>query len=149
MVTLQYQKTEDHLRDSLLHADQEREQLLETNTALTGQLEELQDDIRYFVVKVVRSFECWKSGQFFSEEKYDALSTTYSPLQCLAAVCALCFRKLHEDAFAQQESKTDLEQQNLQIRTHLTAQNHKIGTFLCSVVPVHTHASVARDNLSL
>ena len=38
------------------------------------------------------------------------------------------YRKLQEEAFVEQESKTELEQQCLQIRSHLTAQNHKLGT---------------------
>ena len=45
-ISFQHQKTEEHLRDSLLHADQEREQLMETNTTLTTQIEDLQEEIR-------------------------------------------------------------------------------------------------------
>ena len=38
------------------------------------------------------------------------------------------YRKLQEEAFIEQESKTEIEQQCLQLRSHLTAQNHKLGT---------------------
>ena len=39
-------------------------------------------------------------------------------------------RKLQEEAFVEQESKTEVEQQSLQMRSHLAAQSHKIGTYL-------------------
>ncbi|XP_022106313.1 coiled-coil domain-containing protein 18-like [Acanthaster planci] len=52
-----YQSTEDHLRDSLLHCDKEREELLEKATALEEELQDSRENFRVLREESARDLE--------------------------------------------------------------------------------------------
>lgn len=46
VVLIQYEETEDHLRDGLSHANREREELIERLSYFQGKVKSQQEDIR-------------------------------------------------------------------------------------------------------